>query len=176
MTVLDLPRRTIAPAAKTLPKTLSGTLNRLEIPAKKAWELYGYQERQRERAERKRIVRDVTLGLLALAAVNAPVAVLFPVGCALTGPLSFAAALLATATYEAYARWAEYPLDYYEGAVPAFASQIVTAIKDDLPEARFTVSELRVNSGLDDPILYVSYGGTVYAVAIWDRKGRQVSL
>jgi hypothetical protein len=66
-----------------------------------------------------------------------------------------------------YLRWARVPLE--EAAdVPEFVAAKIREITSSLPNATFTVEQLRSECRLYDPFLIVSYGEESYYVEVWN--------
>lgn len=77
-----------------------------------------------------------------------------------------------TAHYErfyTYLRWVKRPLED-KVDVPEFVKAKAAEIATRLPEATFTVEELRSERRAYDPFLIVSYGSESYYVEVWDES------
>ncbi len=75
-----------------------------------------------------------------------------------------------TAGYErfyTYLQWVKTPLEKAVG-VPEFVQAKAAEIARHLPEATFTVEELRGERRVYDPFLIVSYGAESYYVEVWE--------
>lgn len=66
-----------------------------------------------------------------------------------------------------YLRWVRVPLE--EAAdIPEFVTAKVREITSSLPDATFTVEQLRSERRLYDPFLIVSYGEESYYIEVWN--------
>jgi hypothetical protein len=66
-------------------------------------------------------------------------------------------------------QWVESPLDE-AGDVPEFVKAKAAEIARHLPEATFTVEELRGERRAYDPFLIVSYGEESYYIEVWEER------
>jgi hypothetical protein len=66
-----------------------------------------------------------------------------------------------------YLRWVRMPLKKV-GDIPEFVTAKVGEITSSLPEATFTVEQLRSERDVYDPFLIVSYGEESYYVEVWN--------
>jgi hypothetical protein len=66
-------------------------------------------------------------------------------------------------------RWVKSPLEKVAD-VPEFVKAKAAEIATHLPEATFSVEELRSERRVYDPFLIVSYGDESYYVEVWDEK------
>jgi len=64
--------------------------------------------------------------------------------------------------------WQITPLKGYMKPVPEFALHCAVQIKEQLPEAEFSIHEFVQEKGFLDPFLVVSYKGEHHYIAVWD--------